>query len=91
MDTRPLGDMRPPGVPCSRSAPKGKAIKFPQTETSVNDSSLVERGFVARIHNGVNYFQYSFNEINEDMIETIVKDIKDNLNKVRQKYVFIFL
>ena len=61
---------------------KGKSYKVSKTETSVNDSSLVERGFVARIHNGVNYSEYSFNEINENMLEIIIKEIKEKLNKV---------
>lgn len=61
---------------------KGKSYKVSKTEISVNDSMLVERGFVIRIHNGVNYSEYSFNEIDEAKIETIIGDIKEKLNKV---------
>lgn len=64
---------------------KGKSFSVSKTGASVNDSMLVERGFVVRIHNGVNYSEYSFNEINEDKLCSIVEDIKAKLNKVSKE------
>jgi TldD protein len=61
---------------------RGKVYRVGKTGTEVNDVMLAERGFVVRIHNGVNYSEYSFNEIDENRIESIVSDIKDKLHKV---------
>jgi len=61
---------------------KGKSFRVSKTGIEVNDSFLVERGFVVRIHNGVNYSEYSFNEISEDNLDAIVKNIEAKLNKV---------
>lgn len=61
---------------------KGKSFRVSKTGVEVNDSMLVERGFVVRIHNGVNYSEYSFNEISEDKLDSIIKNIKAKLNKV---------
>lgn len=65
---------------------KGKSYRVSKTGVEVNDSMLVERGFVVRIHNGVNYSEYSFNEISVDKLEDIVKDIKTKLNKVSDNF-----
>lgn len=61
---------------------KGKNFRVSKTGIEVSDVMLVERGFVVRVHNGVNYSEYSFNEINEDKLNCIVEDIKAKLNKV---------
>jgi len=61
---------------------KGKCFRVSKTGIEVNDFWLVERGFVVRIHNGVNYSEYSFNEIDENKLDSIVEDIKAKLNKV---------
>jgi len=61
---------------------KGKSFRVSKTGIEVNDFWLVERGFVVRIHNGVNYSEYSFNEIDENKLDSIVDDIKAKLNKV---------
>lgn len=61
---------------------KGKSYRVSKTDISINDAMLVERGFVVRIHNGVNYSEYSFNEISEDNISSIVEDINSKLNKL---------
>lgn len=61
---------------------KGKSFRVSKTGVEVNDSMLVERGFVIRIHNGVNYSEYSFNEISEAKLDNIAKDIKAKVNKV---------
>lgn len=61
---------------------KGKSYLVSKTGTEVNDVMIAERGFVLRIHNGVNYSEYSFNEIKEDNLESIVAKVKEKLNKV---------
>lgn len=61
---------------------KGKSFSVSKTGIKINDSMLAERGFVIRLHNGVNYSEYSFNEISEDTLYSIVEDVKAKLNKV---------
>jgi len=61
---------------------RGKVYRISKTGTEVYDAMLAERGFVVRLHNGVNYSEYSFNEIDEDKISDIVSDIKANIHKV---------
>ncbi len=64
---------------------RGKLYRVGKTGTEVNDVMLAERGFVVRIHNGVNYSEYSFNEIDEDKLPGIVSDIKDKLHKISKE------
>ena len=61
---------------------KGKSFRVSKTGVDVNDYVFSERGFVVRVHNGVNYSEYSFNEINEDQMDSIIKDIHQKLNKL---------
>ncbi len=60
----------------------GKSFRVSKTDIEVNDCMLTERGFVVRIHNGINYSEYSFNEISEENLNSIVKYISTKLNKV---------
>lgn len=64
---------------------KGKSYRVSNTAVEVNDYMFTERGFVVRIHNGVNYSEYSFNEINENKLDFIVEEIKLKLNKVSKE------
>lgn len=66
---------------------KGKSFSVSKTGVEIGDSILVERGFVVRIHNGINYSEYSFNEIDEENLSSIVEDIKAKLNKVSKDIV----
>lgn len=50
--------------------------------TEINESMFAERGFVLRIHNGVNYSEYSFNEISESKIPDIITAVRNELHKV---------
>jgi TldD protein len=50
--------------------------------TEINDSMFAERGFVLRVHNGVNYSEYSFNEISESKIPEIIATVKNELHKL---------
>jgi TldD protein len=61
---------------------KGKDYRVSKTGVEVKDIMLAERGFVVRIHNGVNYSEYSFNEISENILGQIVTEINTKLNKV---------
>jgi TldD protein len=63
---------------------KGKSYNVTKVGTEVNDIMLAERGFVVRVHNGVNYSEYSFNEISEEKLEGIVNNIHQKLNKVSE-------
>jgi len=64
---------------------KGKSYRVSNTGVEVNDYMFAERGFVVRIHNGVNYSEYSFNEIDENRLNSIVEEIKLKLNKVSKE------
>lgn len=61
---------------------KGKTYSVSKTGTIVKDVMIAERGFVVRVHNGINYSEYSFNEISEDKLGSIVKDVETKLNKI---------
>lgn len=61
---------------------KGKSYLVSKTAIEVKDIAFAERGFVVRIHNGMNYSEYSFNEINEDSLDKIVEEIQNKLGKV---------
>ncbi|NTV89595.1 MAG: TldD/PmbA family protein [Clostridiales bacterium] len=59
----------------------GKSYVVSRTGIGIYDSSLTERGFVVRVHNGVGYSEYSFNEIGEDNLASIAEEIKSKLGK----------
>lgn len=59
---------------------KGKSFKVTKTGIEVNDYRFAERGFVVRIHNGINYSEYSFNEINENLLSSIIEEIQLKLS-----------
>ncbi len=61
---------------------KGKTYMVSKTGVNISDYFLAERGFVVRIHNGVNYSEYSFNELSEERLPLIVEEIKTKLHKV---------
>jgi|UniRef100_A0A7V3RDW2 TldD protein len=46
-------------------------------DTNIGDSSWNERGFVVRVYNGINYSEFSFNEIAD--VEEIVDKIRNDL------------
>ncbi len=59
---------------------KGKTYGIQRTGVSINDSMWSERGFVVRVHNGINYSEFSFNEISIDSLSEIAEEIKNKLN-----------
>lgn len=60
---------------------KGKLYNVQRTGIDLSDSFWCERGFVIRVHNGVNYSEFSFNEIKENSLNTIVDKIKLEMTK----------
>jgi TldD protein len=64
---------------------RGKIYRVSKTGTEINDIMLAERGFVVRVHNGVNYSEYSFNEIDENKLQDIVEDINDKLHRTSKE------
>jgi TldD protein len=52
----------------------GTVYSVSRSNTSVADSRLCEKGFVARVFNGVNYSEYSFNNL--DDTEKIKREIR---------------
>ncbi len=63
----------------------GKQYRVTTTGISVGDSRWMERGFVVRVHDGTGYFEYSFNEIDEDSLQTISETIKSRARFFREK------
>lgn len=55
----------------------GKRYGLKRTGVELNDSMWCERGFVARVYNGINYSEYSFNLINEENFESVISRIKE--------------
>lgn len=53
---------------------KGKSYSVQRTGINLNDSMWTERGFVVRVYNGMNYSEFSFNELPEDL-NIIAKEI----------------
>ncbi|MGH4140016.1 TldD/PmbA family protein [Clostridium sp.] len=60
---------------------KGKLYNVQKTGIDLSDSFWCERGFVIRVHNGINYSEFSFNEINKNSLNTIVDKIKQEMTK----------
>ncbi|MBI9010386.1 MAG: TldD/PmbA family protein [Tenericutes bacterium] len=55
---------------------QGTTYNVSKSGSGVNDSRLVERGFVARVYNGVNYSEYSFNKIEDlELIKTKIREV----------------
>jgi len=59
---------------------KGKTYNVQRTGVSLNDSSWSERGFVVRVHNGINYSEFSFNNIDKDNVNQVAEEIKMKIN-----------
>ncbi|WP_035294267.1 TldD/PmbA family protein [Clostridium sp. KNHs214] len=64
----------------------GKAFNIRRTSTNLNDSFWNERGFVLRVHNGINYSELSFNQIDnnvEHMAKSMIKTLDNQLNNLK--------
>ena len=65
---------------------KGKTYSVKKTGVDIGDSMWTERGFVIRVFNGINYSEYSFNELPEDLspiVEKIREISREDLNKLK--------
>ncbi len=56
----------------------GTMYQTQKSETTLSDSRWCERGFVVRVFNGINYSEFSFNEISDDP-ESIAGMIKEKI------------
>lgn len=54
----------------------GKRYSTSKFTTNISDGSFIERGFVVKVFNGINYSEYAFNEIDIEDMDTLVNDIK---------------
>lgn len=62
----------------------GKRYGIKRTGVELNDSMWGERGFVARVHNGINYSEYSFNELDANQVENVASKIKETATIMNQ-------
>ena len=65
---------------------KGKTYSVKKMGIDIGDSMWTERGFVIRVFNGINYSEYSFNELPEDLspiVEKIREISREDLNKLK--------
>jgi TldD protein len=62
----------------------GKRYGLKRTGVELNDSMWSERGFVARVYNGINYSEYSFNEFNEDNLSAVADRIRKTATGMNQ-------
>lgn len=66
----------------------GKRFNVQKTGISIEDSDWSERGFVLRVYNGINYSEFSFNEIPEDL-NKLVKSVnaigQDDINSFKNR------
>ncbi|SHI67895.1 TldD protein [Parasporobacterium paucivorans DSM 15970] len=60
---------------------KGRSYRVSRTGTIIKDYDFGERGFVVRIHNGINYSEYSFNEIKEENLGDIMAAVHSSLGR----------
>jgi len=58
----------------------GTSYRVTINGVDVKDSMWNERGFVVRVHNGINYSEFSFNELNKENIDDIISKITTTLN-----------
>jgi len=63
---------------------KGKQYNVMTTGVTINDSMWSERGFVLRLHDGIGFFEFSFNTIENDSVETLYREIKERAMMFRE-------
>lgn len=64
---------------------KGKMYNVQRTGIDLSDSFWCERGFVIRVHNGINYSEFSFNEIDDENLNSLVDEIHLNIDNTLEK------
>lgn len=69
----------------------GKLYAVQKNGASVNDSRWTERGFVVRVYNGINYSEFSFNEIKSEtlveLVQKICRTVKATVNTLNETAV----
>lgn len=63
----------------------GKNYQVTKSTTNVIDSSWVERGFVIRCYNGINYSEFSFNELPKGEIKEFAAYLTEQLQSTGSK------
>lgn len=59
----------------------GTSYRVQRTGSSIGDAFWNERGFVVRVYNGVNYSEFSFNNIDEKNVAGTADEIRSKLKK----------
>lgn len=57
----------------------GKEYSVKNTGVTLNDSMWTERGFVIRLYNGVNYSEFSFNQLPDKNMDIFVDEIREKV------------
>lgn len=64
----------------------GKQYSVSKTSTAIRTDALLSgRGFVAKVYDGKSYAEYSFNELSEENMESIIAEIKNKLMPMSDK------
>lgn len=63
----------------------GKIYAVSKSGVELNDSMWCQRGFVARVHNGINYSEYAFNELTEDSLDQVESAIDQTAKEMNEK------
>jgi TldD protein len=63
----------------------GKTYSVSRRTSGISGNGSNERGFVVRVHNGVNYSEYSFNYISEDTVREIASTIREGFGSFLNK------
>ncbi len=64
---------------------RGKVFQVTTTGVSVKESAWSERGFVIRVHNGLGYFEYSIDRIDESNLSSIIESIRERIEYTTKK------
>lgn len=67
----------------------GKKYSTNRRSSSIASNDFNERGFVARVYNDGEYYEYSFNEISKESLNNIVEKIKINIINLQKRNVSI--
>lgn len=62
----------------------GTSYSVRTNSTTITDSTWNERGFVLRIFNGIQFYEYSFNQLNNENLEKLLTKIKSAMESLQQ-------
>ncbi len=70
----------------------GTAYQYSKRGSAVSDSGWADRGFVVRVFNGINYSEYSFNQLNQmDEVKKAIDKIANQDLETYQKHQIQFM